>query len=57
MDYPNVPGVIGAVISTGKATMRDLDEWLSVEDVYDLMEIVSVDAHNRRAVAKARKGK
>lgn len=47
-----MPGVIGAVISSGKATMRDLDEHLSVEDVYDLLEIAAVDAHNARILRK-----
>jgi hypothetical protein len=27
--------------------LRDLDEWMSVEDVYDLLEIHAVDLHNR----------
>lgn len=48
MDYPNVPGSIGAVISSGKATLVELKTVLGLEDVYDLLEIISVDAHNRR---------
>lgn len=35
------------MLSSGHATMRDL-EFLSVEDVYDLLEVIAVDAHNRR---------
>lgn len=46
--YPNVPKSIGAVLSNGKASMRDVGEFLSVEDVYDLIEITVVDAHNFR---------
>ena len=38
--------VIGAVISSGKATMQALDESLSVEDAYDLLEIMAIDAYN-----------
>lgn len=34
-------------------TMRDLDEWMSVEDVYDLIEVASVNAHNTRAAQEA----
>jgi len=28
--------------------MRDVSEYLSLEDVYDLLEIASIDAHNFR---------
>jgi hypothetical protein len=41
------------VISCKKASLRELDEWYSVEDVYDLLEIASVDAHNERVMRKA----
>ncbi len=49
-DYPNVPGVIGQVISCGRATLHELQTVYSLEDVYDLLEIVMVDAHNARIV-------
>jgi len=39
--------LIGVVISAGKATLRELEEFYSTEDVYDLMEIIIVDATNR----------
>jgi hypothetical protein len=32
--------------------LRELEEYYSVEDVYDMLEIVSVDAHNRMAAQK-----
>jgi hypothetical protein len=44
----NVPGTIGAVISARLATKVELDTVLGMEDVYDLLEIVSVDAYNRQ---------
>jgi hypothetical protein len=50
-----VPRVIGAVISTSAdkaATLHLLDTALSVEDLYDLLEISAVDAYNRRIIAK-----
>lgn len=53
-DYPNVSRVIGAVVSAKMATMRELDENYSLEDVYDMLEVVAVDAHNRRIVDKRR---
>jgi hypothetical protein len=31
--------------------MIDLHEHLSVEDVYDILEVLSVDAHNRLLIA------
>jgi hypothetical protein len=34
------------VISRGMATKRELDEFYSIEDVYDMLEIIAVDAHN-----------
>ena len=35
------------------ATMRELDDWYSIEDVYDMLEIAKVDAHNARMIRKA----
>jgi hypothetical protein len=29
-----------------------LDDWLSVEDVFDLLEIATIDAHNTRLIHK-----
>ncbi len=45
--YPNVPPIIGVAMSTGKISYRDLDD-MSVEDVYDLIEIETVNAFNRK---------
>lgn len=44
----NVPPTIGAVISARLATMAELETVLGMEDVYDLLEIIAVDAHNKR---------
>lgn len=43
-----MPRTIGAAVSSGKATIRDLGEALSLEDLYDILEIAAVDAHNIR---------
>jgi hypothetical protein len=32
--------------------MRELDEYYSVEDLYDMLEIVAVDAANQRIANK-----
>lgn len=47
-DYVNVPAIIGAAVSSGKATLHELDTVYSLEDVYDMLEISTIDAHNRR---------
>jgi len=35
------------VISAGKATYYELDTFLSLEDLYDILEVLSVDTYNR----------
>jgi hypothetical protein len=43
-----VTAVIGAAVSTGLATLHELDTVYSVEDVYLLLEIAAVDRYNAR---------
>lgn len=50
MAYANVPRPIAAVISAGKATLQECQTVYSIADVYLLLEIVAVDAHNRAKV-------
>lgn len=38
------------MISNGKATLVELDTVLGLQDVYDLLEIVLVDSHNRKLI-------
>lgn len=47
LDYPNIPRLIGVVISNGRATLHELDTVYGWEDAYDLLEIIVVDNHNR----------
>ncbi len=54
MAYPNVPALIGAAVSSGKATLHELDTVLGLQDLHDLLEIAAVDAHNRRLMSKKR---
>lgn len=49
-----MPPKIGMVISSGKATLAELDSIYGVEDLEDLLEILLVNAHNERAAAKIR---
>ena len=44
--------MIGVILSTGKATLHELDTVYSLQDAYDLLEVIMVDAHNNRAVNK-----
>jgi hypothetical protein len=48
----NVPKTIGTVISAGRASLVELDTVLGVEDMYDLLEIISVDMYNQYIVNK-----
>jgi len=44
----NVPGRIDALIRSGKATLHELQTVYSLRDLYDLLEIASIEAYNRR---------
>ncbi len=48
----NVPRVIGVLISSRLATLAELDTVLGAEDVQDMLEVLTVDAHNKRIAAK-----
>jgi hypothetical protein len=56
-EYLNVPRGIGAVVSARLATLAELDSVLGSEDLYMLLEIISVDAHNERVAARAAGGR
>ena len=42
------------MISCGLATLHELDTVYGVEDLYDMLEIITIDAHNRWLLEKAR---
>lgn len=44
----NISPTINAIICSGKATYTELQEKLSVLDMYNLLEIVSVENFNQR---------
>lgn len=52
IDYVNVSPLVGAVISSAKATLHECNTVYSIEDLYDILEIVNVDAHNKRVLSK-----
>jgi hypothetical protein len=44
-------------VSSGKATLRDLQEYYSLEDAYRILDVMATDAHNRRVLEKRGAGK
>lgn len=45
-----MPRQIAAVIQAGKATLIECQTVLSIGDVYLLLEVAAVEAHNKRAI-------
>lgn len=43
--------MIGALVSAKIATLTELQTVYGLEDAYDLLEVLTVDAHNRRQIA------
>jgi hypothetical protein len=54
IDYPNVSPRIGLLISHDKSLIGPLSTVLSIEDMYNLIEVISVDAHNDRILRERR---
>jgi hypothetical protein len=46
IEYPTVPGLIGVVVSSGFATLYELQTVYSYEDMIDLYEITLVNNYN-----------
>lgn len=44
-------------ISSGKASFAELSSVLGLEDLHDILEVIAIDAHNARAMAKRDKDK
>lgn len=42
--------LIGAIVSSGKATLHELQTVYGLADAYDLLEVLVVDAHNQRVL-------
>lgn len=52
VEYPNVSPRIGFLLSHDKSLAEPLGSTLSIQDMYDLIEVVLIDAHNDRNRAK-----
>ena len=51
-EYQNVPRTIGTLVSARLATLHELDTIYGIEDVYQMLEIVSVDSYNKYLASK-----
>lgn len=54
-EYVNVPATIGAVISAKPELAAALHETLGLEDLWDILEVVEIDAFNDSLVADRRR--
>jgi hypothetical protein len=52
IDYVNLPRTIGAVVSSRMASLIELQTVYGVTDLYRMLEVLTVDAHNRRVLSK-----
>lgn len=50
IEYKNWPPVIGALVSSRLVPVTELQAVLGVEDAYNLLELLTVDATNARTV-------
>jgi hypothetical protein len=46
MNYKNIEPILGLIISKKLATLKELEEYYSLEDVIDLLEIIEIDCYN-----------
>lgn len=46
VDYKNIDGFIGAIVESGKATLHELKTIYSLEDAFDMWEIIIVNRYN-----------
>ena len=46
MDFKNVDGFIGSIVASGQATLLELKTVYSLEDAFDMWEIVATTRFN-----------
>ncbi|RIJ02280.1 transcription elongation factor GreA [Achromobacter sp. K91] len=49
-----MPRNVGAVISRHPGLLHDLQSVYGAEDLYNLLEVIAVDANNQQAMTKVR---
>lgn len=47
--------ISGAIISSKLATKHELETIYGIEDAYDFLEILSINAHNQRIASRPKK--
>ena len=55
--YVNLPQIVGTVISAGRATLHEMQTVYSLEDAYNLLEIVQIDDYNASLARKVAEAK
>lgn len=45
--------MIGLIISKNLATLKEIDEYYGMEDILDMIEIITVDSYNKYLINKA----
>jgi len=53
MEYANVSRTVGMILSHKAATLHEMQTVYSLEDVYDMIEVLMVDNHNQEVLQKA----
>lgn len=53
VEYRNIPSPIATVISSGKATLHELDTVYGVADLWMILEVIAVDSHNKMIMQKS----
>ncbi|MDE9483255.1 transcription elongation factor GreA [Xenorhabdus bovienii] len=53
VEYTNVPRTIATVLSSGKASLAELDAVYGLEDMWTMLEIIQVDNHNARVMQES----
>lgn len=51
-EYENVPAVIGTLLAKRMATLHELDTVYGTKDVYDMLEVITVDDYNNALANK-----
>lgn len=46
VDYQNIDGLCGAIIADGKATLHELRTVYTLEDAFDMFEVIAVTRYN-----------
>lgn len=52
ISHANFSNILGAVINAKLASLKDMQEFYSMSDAYDLYEIITVDSYNARLLSQ-----